>query len=307
MEKQKNQKPDSVISYHNKDIVSKLFGEKLKHKSFEVYGLRIPEITEVLPTNLPAVEANEMRLDNLFRLKDNSLALVDYESTYDYEDKIKYLNYIVRTLKRYKVFRNPKQIIRMIVIYTGDVKKGKTIDKLDVGCLQLQVEEVFLSELDAEKIEENLCEKIQTGKILSEQEQMQFVILPLIYRGIEEKQNCIQRCFEMGKKIESREIQTFVFTGLLVFTDKVILKEDSKKIRRWLEMTKVGQIIEEEIQQAIAETWRQAEAEKEEAIQSAEKNANHSTARKMLACGISIDQILQCIDGLTRGELEMMK
>ena len=307
MEKQKNQKPDSVISYHNKDIVSKLFGEKLKHKSFEVYGLRIPEITEVLPTNLPAVEANEMRLDNLFRLKDNSLALVDYESTYDYEDKIKYLNYIVRTLKRYKVFKNPKQIIRMIVIYTGDVKKGKTIDKLDVGCLQLQVEEVFLSELDAEKIEENLCEKIQAGKTLAEQEQMQFVILPLIYRGIEEKQNCIQRCFEMGKKIESREIQTFVFTGLLVFTDKVILKEDSEKIRRWLEMTQVGQIIEEEIQQAIAETWRQAEAEKEEAIQSAEKNANHSTARKMLACGISIDQILQCIDGLTRGELEMMK
>ena len=299
MEKQKNQKPDSVISYHNKDIVSKLFGEKLKHKSFEVYGLKIPEITEVLPTNLPAVEANEMRLDNLFRLKDNSLALVDYESTYDYEDKIKYLNYIVRTLKRYKVFTNPKQIIRMIVIYTGDVEKGKTIDKLDVGCLQLQVEEVFLSELDAEKIEENLCEKIQAGKILSEQEQMQFVILPLIYRGIEEKQNCIQRCFEMGKKIESREIQTFVFTGLLVFTDKVILKEDSEKIRRWLEMTKVGQIIEEEIQQAIAETWRQADEEKKEAIK--------GTARKMLACGISIDQILQCIDGLTRGELEMMK
>ena len=307
MEKQKNQQPDSAISYHNKDIVSKLFGEKLKHKSFVVYGLKIPEITEVLPTNLPAVEANEMRLDNLFRLKDNSLALVDYESTYDYEDKIKYLNYIVRTLKRYKVFKNPKQIIRMIVIYTGDVEKGKTIDKLDVGCLQLQVEEVFLSELDAEKIEKNLCEKIQTGKILSEQEQMQFVILPLIYRGIEEKQNCIQRCFEMGKKIESREIQTFVFTGLLVFTDKVIRKEDSEKIRRWLEMTKVGQIIEEEIQQAIAETWRQADEEKKEAIQSAEKNANHSTARKMLACGISIDQILQCIDGLTRGELEMMK
>ena len=90
------------------------------------------------------------------------------------------------------------------------------------------------------------------------------------------------------KSFESREIQTFVFTGLLVFTDKVILKEDSEKIRRWLEMTKVGQIIEEEIQQAIAET------EKE-------------TARKMLACGISIDQILQCIDGLTRGELEKMK
>ena len=136
---------------------------------------------------------------------------------------------------------------------------------------------------------------------------MQFVILPLIYKGIEEKQNCIQRCFEMGKKIESREIQTFVFTGLLVFTDKVIRKEDSEKIRRWLEMTKVGQIIEEEKQQAIAEVWRQADEEKERAIHEVAKDVNHSTARMMLACGISIDQILECIDGLTRGELEMMK
>ena len=314
MEKQKT---DSAITYHNKDVISKLFGEKLKNKSFEVYGLKIPEITEVLPTNLPAVEANEMRLDNLFRL----IALVDYESTYDYEDKIKYLNYIARTLKRYKAFKDSKQIIRMIVIYTGDVKKGKTIDKLDVGCLQLKVEEVFLSELNAEAIETDLYQKIHVGKSLSGQEQMQFIILPLIYKGTEAKQNCIQRCFEMGKKIESREIQTFVFTGLLVFTDKVIRREDSEKIRRWLKMTKVGQIIEDEMQQAIEEMRRQADEKIKEAqrqadeeVKEAQRQADEEvkenakvTARKMLECGISIDQILQCINGLTRGELEMMK
>ena len=39
----------------------------------------IPEIVEILPTNLPAVEANEMRLDNLFRLKDGTIVIVDYE------------------------------------------------------------------------------------------------------------------------------------------------------------------------------------------------------------------------------------
>ena len=49
----------------------------------------IPEIVEILPTNLPAVEANEMRLDNLFRLKDGTIVIVDYESTYSYADKIK--------------------------------------------------------------------------------------------------------------------------------------------------------------------------------------------------------------------------
>ena len=318
MEKQKT---DSAITYHNKDVISKLFGEKLKNKSFEVYGLQIPEITEVLPTNLPAVEANEMRLDNFFRLKDDSLALVDYESTYEYEDKIKYLNYIARALKKYMIFKSSGQVLRMIVIYTGDVEKGKTIDKLDVGCLQLKVEEVFLSELNGDVIETDLYQKIHAGKTLSEQEQMQFIILPLIYKGTEEKQNCIQRCFEMGKKIESREIQTFVFTGLLVFTDKVIRKEDSEKIRRWIKMTKVGQIIEEEMQQAIAEMRRQADEkvkevqrQADEEVKEAQRQADEEvkenakgTARKMLECGISIDQILQCINGVTRGELERMK
>ena len=30
MEEQRNQKPDSAITYHNKDVISKIFGETLK-------------------------------------------------------------------------------------------------------------------------------------------------------------------------------------------------------------------------------------------------------------------------------------
>ena len=72
-------------------------------------------------------------------------------------------------------------------------------------------------------------------------------------------------------------------------------------------MTKVGQIIAEEIEQAVSEVRRQADKEKKEAVQEATKDANYSTARKLLECGVSVDQILQCIDGLTRGEVERMR
>ena len=72
-------------------------------------------------------------------------------------------------------------------------------------------------------------------------------------------------------------------------------------------MTKVGQILEEEKQQAIEEavkeTWKQAEKEKQQAI----RKTSRETARKMLDCGFSMEQILRCIDDLTRGELETMK
>lgn len=88
------------IAYQNKDITSKIMGENLKDKSFAVYGIDVPKVRQVLPTNLPAIEANELRLDNLFLLEDGSLALVDYESDYDSGDKVKYLDYISRTVKR---------------------------------------------------------------------------------------------------------------------------------------------------------------------------------------------------------------
>ena len=56
------------IAYQNKDITSKVLAENFKGKSFWVYGLGLAEIREAKPTNIPAVRANELRMDNLFEL-----------------------------------------------------------------------------------------------------------------------------------------------------------------------------------------------------------------------------------------------
>ncbi len=50
------------IAYQNKDIEFKILSEAYRERSFEAYGLKIPRIKEVLPTDLPAVSANEMRI-----------------------------------------------------------------------------------------------------------------------------------------------------------------------------------------------------------------------------------------------------
>lgn len=313
-DKKDDVKQKKPITYHNKDVISKIFGENLKEKSLDVYGINIPKIKAVLPTNLPVVEANEMRLDNVFQLEDDSIALIDYESKYKYADKIKYLNYIVRTLKRNERIGKLDKTIRMIVIYTGDVKKGSTEPKLDAGCLQFTVEEVFLSELNAVKIEEALTERIEEERTLTDQEQMQFVILPLIYAGKEQKQDAIRRCFELAKKIRSSEMQTFLLSGLLVFTDKVIEKEDSERIKRWINMTKVGQLFEEEKQEAL----RKLEIEKNQEIKklkkenkkekkAAAKESARTIARRMLEKGIEPSEVWSFIPNLSYKDIEELK
>ena len=70
------------IAYQNKDITSKLFAERFQGKSLKVYGLNLPPVRQALPTNIPQIMANELKIDNVFLLEDNTIAVIDYESDY---------------------------------------------------------------------------------------------------------------------------------------------------------------------------------------------------------------------------------
>lgn len=286
---------ESKIVYQNKDVTAKYLEEHFTDKSFAVYGLEIPRIVKVLPTNLPAIEANELRLDNLFLLEDGSLALVDYESSYADGDKIKYLNYIIRTLRRNLKEEDILRNIRMIVIYTADIEPGQTRPRLDIGCLQFQLEEAFLMNLNSEEIEEGIRKKLENRQLLTPEDQMKFIILPLTHKGKEKKQKCIKRCFELAKKIENEQEQIFMLSGMLVFADKVIDEEDSKKIREWIMMTKVAQLFENEKIEYGKKVARVAAKEA--------KNMEIKYVKKLLICGESIDDIAAITTILTKKEI----
>ena len=82
------------IADQNKDIISKVLMQNYKDKTFEAIGLNLPKIKQVLPTNLPSVTAQELRTDNVFLLDDDSILILDFESTIKKEDLVKYLGYI---------------------------------------------------------------------------------------------------------------------------------------------------------------------------------------------------------------------
>lgn len=91
---------NTKIAYQNKDILSKAFAEGMKGKSLGVYGVHLPKVKMVISANLPAVEVNELRLDDIFILEDDSFAIIDYESQYLIANKMKYLGYVIRVVKR---------------------------------------------------------------------------------------------------------------------------------------------------------------------------------------------------------------
>lgn len=285
---------ESGIAYQNKDIASKLFAEQFKSDYLEVYNLNLPKMIGMLPTNLPAIEANELRIDNLFLLEDGSLLIIDYESIYKKINKMKYINYINRVAKRY--LREGKDVkIHMLIIYTADVTVEQTESIYDNGALRLQLEEVFLSDMNGDAIVKTVEMKISNGEKLTSKEIMELIMLPLSYKGSEKKKKMIDKAFQIAKNIQDEDIQKFVLSGMLVFTDKIIEEKDLKGIRRWLSMTKIGRMYEEEKRQAV-------EQEKQEKQEIARKYA-----RVLLAQGWDTDRVVKEVEVLSEDEVNRLR
>ena len=309
---------ESKIAWQNKDIISKAFAENLKGKSLEVYGLHLPTVEAVLPTNLPSIQANELRLDNVFLLADHSIALIDYESAYSVNDKLDYIDYVNRIVRHYRKEWDREITARMIVIYTADVERKQVSTEFNAGCLTLHVDAAFLSELDAEGIRKRLNAKILSGETLTDREKMEFVILPMSYRGDQAKNEAIRKNMDLVDHMPDDEEKTFLLTGMAVFANKVIDEALMKRIERMVSMTRLGQRYAERMQQAIERAEKAeakaAEAEAARVAAEAEAKAAKATAeaekqmaKALLANGLPLETVLKCSTVLTWRDVEELR
>lgn len=200
-------------------------------------------------------------------MSDGSLAIIDYESNFDYENFVKYINYIGRVLKRYSLNRKLEKIheIRMIVIYTADVESAEDIYEL--GGITLRIEASYLVNMNSNHIYRKLRYKTENRETLTEEELMELMILPLTAKGLEAKQEYIRKVAELAKKLPNQNDIHTVIAGLLTFTDKFIGKHYAEILRRELTMlTKVEQIIFDE-----ACEWLKKEFEENPSVQNREQ------------------------------------
>jgi len=268
------------IAYQNKDILFKILGQTYKEKSFAAYGIDLPPIRELLPTNLPKISANEKDIDNLFLLEDGTYAIVDYESEFKKLNKIKYLNYIARVMEKYYPKENDFHL-RLVIIYTGDVKRAESI--FETNCITLRMEQVFLSHIDGKTAFDTIFRKVQSGTLLEDDDLMKLVILPLTIPGSQGKQEMLEKVVDLAEQIPDEGQRIFTLSGVIVASDKFIDRKYLEQIRRRINMTQLGQLYEKEKIEYGNQKTREM-------------------ALKMLRRNINIVDIME-VTGLTEAEL----
>lgn len=272
------------IAYQNKDILFKILGQTYKEKSFVAYGIDLPPIKELLPTSLPKISANEKDIDNLFLLEDGTYAIVDYESEFKKLNKIKYLNYIARVMEKY--YKEDETFnLRLIVIYTGDVKSAEPI--YETSCFTLRMEQAFLSHIDGETAFEIISQKLRSNIPLEDDDLMKLVILPLTMPGMEGKQKMLEKVVDLAEQVTDSKQQIFILSGVIVASDKFINRAYLEQIRRRINMTQLGQLYEKE---------------KIEYANKKNRELTVEMAKSMLDEGIDFVKIMK-VTGLTEDEL----
>lgn len=190
-------------------------------------------------------------------------------------------------------------MLRMVVIYTEDIKREQVSEEYNIGAVRLCVECAFLSELDSAEVYERLKQKVERNEMLDDEELMEFIILPLSYRTKEEKQQKIRETVELATKIQDRGQQLFTLAGILAFTDKLIDRETAGRIRRVIEMTQVAQIFEEEKQQALTQVAQIFEEEKRQALT--------QVVIRMIQKDYSSEEITALVSGYTKEDVEALR
>ena len=236
----KNPNANPAIAYQNKDIVSKLFGEQMKGKSLSLFGLNTNlKVIDIRPTNIPIVQAKELRMDNLFELEDGSIAILDYESQFKETNFTKYGYYIMNVINRY-LNEGKTPDIHMMVLYTADIETAKTI--LERTACRIKIEAAYLTGTPSEQWLEEIKGSL-ANQIISDKTLMRLILLPLTYKDEEKKQETIKLCVNLAQKIPDKEQETFALAGILAFTDKIISNSTKKYIEEVLGMTQVGQML----------------------------------------------------------------
>ena len=173
---------DTAITYQNKDLVSKLFGDRMKGKSLSLLGLGTDlKVKDVRPTNIPVVQARELRMDNLFELEDGSVAVLDYESEYRKTNFTKYGRYVMDVAARY-LKEGEEPDIRLMVLYTADIEKSETV--FERTACSIRTEAAYLAGAPSREWMEHARGCIASGSVPDEV-LMHLVLLPLTCKGEE--------------------------------------------------------------------------------------------------------------------------
>jgi hypothetical protein len=199
-------------------------------------GIPSAPIEEVIPTELPYIEARKINEDYVLRLKDDTLLHLEYQSDIKHDDMIRFMIYDARLYEHYR------KTISTAVIYTGAKDDSTIADELDAGSIKYKVRIIKIKQENAEKILIEQEEKIER----KENPDIPKILFSPIMSRKEDVKEITQKAIQIIKKIpgDGYEKDKLIAT-VIVLVDKLLDIETLDKLWEEFRMLNVFKYAEE--------------------------------------------------------------
>ena len=109
---------------------------------------------------------------------------------------------------------------RMACLTCIDVEKAEP--SFDFGCLTIHPEQAFLSRMNGEAESDAIWQKIHSGFLLTDDDLMKLVVLPLSVPGSERKTQLFAEISSLARNIPDEEQRAFVLSAMTLATGRFI-------------------------------------------------------------------------------------
>lgn len=267
---------DTKISKHAKDIIQKYTSGLFRDTTLEFYGVKTAKIKELINVELPVVEVAETRTDFIFLLEDNTYLHIEFQSSYNKSDLIRFAAYDMRLFKR------DGRSIRTVVIYTADVKKVPV--SLNIGSLVYDPDIIMMGSYDGNQIYNGLEKKIEKGIALTDVDMLNLIFLPLMGNDIP-KYDLATRSIKLAQTIPDKGKRNTCIASVFAFANRYLDENGLSALLEVLRMTDLATML---IEDAVSD----------ERIEIAKKAIREGLAMETIEkiTGLTDDIILQLQD-----------
>jgi len=243
-------------SRQSKDILNKYTSALFKDMTLEFFGVKTAKIKEMISGELPAVEVSVLRTDCIFLLEDDTYQHLEFETSYNKENLVRFAKYDLYLYER------DKRKISTTIIYSAEVKNADR--SLEIGSLAYTPNVVMMRDYDGGAIFAELEAKLTNSEDLTDKDILNLIFLPLM-RHTQPKYELVEKSIKLANTIPEQNKRDGCIASTVNFAEEYLDDDDKKRI---LEVIKLPSIMEMLLTEKMLET-----------------------AKKLLKKGISIEDI----------------
>ncbi len=270
----------------DQDTLMKALTRSLSGGALEAVGVHGVELTEPVPTELPATT---MRMDAAWRMIDGRIFHLEFQSTRE-PNLYRFLEYDVRLAQHHTTQ------IRTVVLYHADTIHAP--DALDIGTAQYHVENVFLSQLDGTQALTTVQAHLAAGR-WEPPDRLRLALA--LNMHFSDRTDVLNTVLTLVSAVPSMTERDLVVSAMIILGNYALTGAERTRLRK--ELRKMSTIAEELLRDEHEEGLKEGE---QIGIQKGEQIGIQKVAQAMLAAGDSVEKVMT-ITGLTRAAVDALK